>query len=185
MNKNYLLKPKKMSITKEVSIILPGEKTWKTVELRLAHNTKEALVCELKRKIHLEHGHLPVHQRLTIEGNVDSFEIPPKVKCTLRVKRDPKHTLTIFGYNLEEHRFAVDLEDTILDLKFLLSLIISEKPEHIQISCNDDALSNTITLEKAGIFQRKTPLLASYVVLNHALLQYWPWQHPPHNTQID
>src|SRR5690242_9142179 len=94
-------------------------------------------IHELKRKIFEKTGIPPILQRLCLQGSTDNFALPSQVICQKRAKRNDRHTVVIRGCNTDEFKINVDLNDEILDLKFLLSTILQDKSEYIQFTIND------------------------------------------------
>ena len=107
----------------------------------------DSIICDLKRKIFKSQGILPINQRLSLEGKTDNFTIPTRVICNIRNNRNPNASITISGYNQDNYKFAIDTNgDNILDLKFLLSQCIKEKPEYIQLIINNQLVKNNINI---------------------------------------
>ena len=74
-------------------------------------------------------------QRLSLEGGVDSFEIPSSIRVGIRPqKRHPVSNIIVRTFNDRDtenaHQVTVDLNDSVLDLKFLLEPLV-----HFTIVC--------------------------------------------------
>jgi len=132
----------------EVEVIYEPAGKVSSQSLVIGADDTDSIVCELKRKIFKSQGILPINQRLSLEGSTDNFDIPTRVVCKIRADRNPNATITISGFNQDNYQFAIDTQhDNILDLKFLLSQCIKEKPEYIQLIMNDKPYANNVSIK--------------------------------------
>eukprot|EP01083_Nonionella_stella_P028488 78456_1 len=118
-------------------------------------------VAYLKWKIYQTVGWPPVDQRLQLLAETDKFNVYNDVICKRRT-RNPNTSVTIFSKNSDEYDVLVDVEDSVLDLKFLLSEITQAPPESIRLWVNSALLPDNQTLQSCGVFSADVRLTVQY-----------------------
>lgn len=116
-------------------------------------------VCTLKRAIFEETGRPPVEQRLKLIAGTDSFSLQNAVRCDFR-QRQPSINVKIHNVNQHDYETMVDKNDSVLDLKFLISDLVKANPEYIRLFLNDIPLSDdNLPLSQTGTLDPKAPPL--------------------------
>jgi len=101
------------------------------------HRATTAILCELKRCIASKRNIAPLSQSLrfsqsTSFDDILSSSVYPTVFCSIR-QRAPSNTITVSSWNKDDYALAIDRNDSVIDLKFLLATAISSLPEHIHL----------------------------------------------------
>eukprot|EP01084_Bolivina_argentea_P059633 108922_1 len=85
----------------------------------------------LRRTLHKLKRISPINQVINKVGDNE-------YQLTMRRRADTLSKLTIHGHAANEYDVYIDKDDTVIDLKFLLSPLIDAKPEYIQLNYNTE-----------------------------------------------
>lgn len=119
-----------------IRVELPKGDKWPT-ELNLTLSPQQNAVCEIKRAV-TKATNVAAHlQRLQVVSNVDAFSFPTVVKVAFRT-RSPQPSIPLKIETLNDRialnlTIAADGDDTVLDLKFLISPHVNVAPENLRL----------------------------------------------------
>jgi len=123
------------------------------------HRATTAILCDLKRSIAAKRKIGPLEQTLrfnqkTTFDDILSNAVYPTVYCTKRA-RHPINSMTVASGHREEVEVAVDRNDNVIDLKFVLAKAVGTEPEYIQLTKNlkTRIFSNSSSLISCGLLE--------------------------------
>jgi len=159
------------SATTTVRLVVEGQS--KPVDVTLPSTN---IVTQVKRYVNKQFGIPSYMQRIQLQSEVDRFQLPSTVIVTKRKQRQP--SITIYFYSANDSQLSpptvtsptkfqlqVDLNDTILDIKFLISQQVRSEPEYQRLYFRPPSAPCRMLLEDHHTIQH-------YQIVNNSIVVY-------------